>query len=113
MELNLNELRIDTYRQGPEGWMPRVSQCVRILHILSGIEVCECVDRSQHRNKAEAMRKMQIIWRFCPEAFQPSRPLNEHAELKAAWDKYRGDADLSIDDAFLFAAGFIAGRASK
>jgi hypothetical protein len=37
----------------------------------------------------------------------------EVEELRAAWDEYRAGSDLPLGDAFLFAAGFLAGRVSK
>jgi hypothetical protein len=35
------------------------------------------------------------------------------SEIRAAWDQYREGSELPLGDAFLFAAGFLAGRNSK
>jgi hypothetical protein len=83
VEMNLADIRIDTYRTTPpSGWILRQETGVMITHIPSGVWVKESDDRSVYKNKAEAMRKMQIVWRLAPELFNPLPELKRIQETK-------------------------------
>lgn len=75
-ELNPKDLRIETFwAPDKDAWSMKPDRVVRITHVPSGISVTEGSEFNQHRNRAEAFRKLQLVADFMPELFvEPTLP---------------------------------------
>jgi peptide chain release factor 1 len=83
IQINPQDLRIDTMRAGGPGGqhVNKTESAIRIVHIPSGIEVRCQEGKSQHKNRAEAMRLLRT------KLFQ---------QTKERLDKERGDLRRSL-----------------
>lgn len=63
MDIDPNDLNVSTYNPDSHsgGWTLNPKRGVCIIHKPSGIEVRNDMDRSEHRNRAEAMSRLQRL----------------------------------------------------
>lgn len=93
VEINESDLKIDTYRSsGPGGQnVNKVSSAIRITHLPSGL-VVQCQDeKSQHKNRARALR----ILKARLHDMELTRTMNERAEERRG-QIGTGDRNLRI-----------------
>lgn len=89
IDLNPNDLRIDTFRASGAGGqhINKTDSAVRITHLPSGL-VVECQDdRSQHRNKAQAMAVLAARLKDRQEREQQAKIASERKSLIGSGDR--------------------------
>lgn len=87
--INPEDLRIDTYRSGGAGGqhVNKTSSAVRMTHLPSGIVVACQDERSQHKNKAKAMKILKARLLDMEERRKQSQETEERREQIGTGDR--------------------------
>ena len=88
IEVNEEDLRVDTFRASGAGGqhVNKTSSAVRITHEPSGIVVSCQQERSQHKNKAQAMKMLKAaLYQKAVEEREAEREALESTKKEIAW----------------------------
>ncbi len=90
VDINMDELKIDTFRSGGPGGqhVNMTDSAVRITHVPTGIVVVCQDERSQHKNKAKALRILRAKLRDLEEK-------KREEEMRSKRKAYIGSGDRS------------------